>query len=156
MKRFVFLLLIIIPIIIINCKNNSGMEDKDIKSKISRGEKVDFIRKKCNLSFEKFFRRFKRDSLFQKQRIYNFGELIVIDNYEGTVEKKKLGNTFLDLESEEQVNIRKTDGYKINIKKYKDSVVYTKLGIDNGIFVNFIFKKIDNCWYLVRIIDGSD
>lgn len=47
--------------------------------------------------------------------------------------------------------------YKTEIQKYKDSTTYHLIGIDNGIYTFYVFKKNDtNKWLLKSIHDYSN
>ncbi len=155
-KPVSILLIFFIFINIINCSNDDSFKSKIINKKILNENKSNLDTLICHLSFEEFFNKFKEDSLFQKQRIYKYAELLIIDNYEEKVFKKKLKKNFLNFNEDKNSNPIKFDVFKTNIIKQKDSVVYTKQGIDNGIYISFIFKKINGCWFLTKIIDESD
>jgi len=48
------------------------------------------------------------------------------------------------------------NGYKWEIIYKKDTVLYVQRGIDNGIYITYMFVKKNKDWFLVKIIDESD
>lgn len=116
----------------------------------------------CGLSFDVFFEEFARDSVFQKSRVkfpleyfshyYDFNlrkdtikaEPISFENY-----------YYYDFTKDREAIDQDFDKYTVHMEKSDVEVLYKFVGYDNGIMVNYRFKKKDNCWLLVEIIDKS-
>ncbi len=102
-------------------------------------------------SFHKFLKKFNADSVFQLSRVHF-----------------PLKVTWIGFEQDSLFHIEKSDFELMNFKKKKSSqrqqrsIVKNKdlaiieiRGIDNGIHIDYIFERINNCWVFVEIIDGS-
>ena len=109
-------------------------------------------------SFETFFDAFNKDSLFQISRI-DFPVKIDLGDLEEDAstftEIDKGSWTHLDLHYEDSCATREIDKYTQEIIKTRDTVRIEIRGIDNGIFINFIFIKKQNQWKLAAWEDFS-
>ena len=111
--------------------------------------------------FYLFFNKFKSDSTFQMKsilfpiKIYTVGE---DDNKAYVIDKiGKKSYQFLNFSKDSTAYLLEENAYKVAIDFAADSVVYKIVGIDNGIFINYVFKKNNNkTWNLVSIYDFSN
>ncbi|MBG6130873.1 hypothetical protein IWQ47_002343 [Aquimarina sp. EL_43] len=172
MKNKIVLLIIALAVFT-GCVNNKKEENKtsdlqeetivekkviqNIPNRIS--EKNDSP-KDCGLNFESFFTRFSTDSAFQKNRIQFPLKMSTMDAYDSenpSIENLSLKDySFIDFSNDKDAINRDTDKYKVEIVENKETTIYKKLGIDNGIYVEFKFEKQENCWLLISIEDQSN
>ena len=133
-----------------SCKNNSqakieiSKSSKDTTSLIAEVQAIE--------NFQSFLMNFQKDSVFQCERIifplknslYNT-ETNSFD--ENTIKQNDW--TFMDF-----VNL--PVNYLKNIEKINDDEYQYNIQIeDTGVSVNYIFKLINDKWYLVEIKDES-
>jgi len=148
MKYFIILSILIC----FSCKekNNNPIEKKTltIESEV-KDEK-----------FNEFFNKFSNDSLFQKERIINKPKLYYYkDEY---AEKpifeilEKQDFNFLDFTKDLEAHKLRYNAFKTEISIKRDSIVYSKHGIDNGINESYVFKIIDKEWVLISIQNYSN
>jgi len=115
----------------------------------------------CNLDFSDFFNLFSSDTLFQKSRVkIPFKSSYIEDLETGTKNVQIVESIdkypFKDFTKDNEAHNRKYDKYKTEIKQIDNNTVhYYHIGIDNGIYINHIFKKENNCWLFVEILDKS-
>jgi len=170
-------IIILSLIFLISCKNNkAGNTDEivdvkdsvfDMKSTIKKSLKTDVLLsiktpKNCNeISFEVFFERFGKDSLFQKQRVKYPLKESYIESLDPTIIKT---DTIYNISEYKYIDfIKDKDGMKREYEKYSieiekidnENIYYKNLGYDNGIHIIFKFKLIAGCWFLVEILDES-
>jgi|GEM_PF-2459113 len=115
--------------------------------------------KDCNQTFEAFFERFAKDSIFQKNRVKYPLEWFYykdVTDKTPTLEIVEYGSfNFVDFAKDKEAFNNEYDKYEVEIEKKKNHNLYKLLGIDNGIHVTYKFKLIDGCWYLAEILDES-
>ena len=166
---------IIIAIILSACnetKDKTSIEKKDSQNSniVEQNKKIETdnkelelvqLSKNCDESFDDFFERFSRDSVFQKSRVKYPIEESYIENLESTEIKVDIINnpeeyTFIDFTEDENAFNKELDKYRVIIEKLdKENVYYKNDGIDNGINIIYKFKLIEGCWYMVEIEDKS-
>ena len=134
------ILLIFILIIFSNC------QDQKIENNFKSQENQELT---VEEDFNTFFEKFKKDSVFQKQRVVFPLKVRVfnIDNLkteENSLEEKNY--EFLKID-ENEVSIEK--------KIYKDSVKIILKGKDNGIYIETQFLKDKGIWKLESYNDQS-
>lgn len=108
-------------------------------------------------SFDQFFVSFSKDSLFQKKRItfpLMYCSFDIEDNMD-TVYVESEDWDFIDFSLDNEAKNREIDAYDVVIKKGKKDVVYRRVGIDNGININYYFSLNETNWYLVKIVNKS-
>ncbi|MFA7445195.1 MAG: hypothetical protein WCY89_04560 [Flavobacteriaceae bacterium] len=135
--------------------NNSEQENLISIETIS---KLKFNDKECIEDFDSFFEVFSIDSIFQKKWIlfplktsYYGGEYyedLKIEYIDSTSYK------FRDF-SKDKYAMNQNDKYSVHIEKQGSIVNYRLLGYDNDISINYVFKQINNCWFLVFIEDSG-
>lgn len=161
-------------ILFINCKDNK----KDIplkridsidnvestKEKLSKDDSLALdISENCNKTFEEFFENFAKDSLFQKNRVkypiklingyYDFDKRKDTTSIELILNKNKFN--YIDFTKDKNAMDKEYDKYSVSIENLDSITNYKLNGYDNGIRVNFKFKLINGCWFLVEILDES-
>lgn len=114
----------------------------------------------CGHSFDAFFERFTKDSVFQKSRVkYPLKWYYLEDNESskmivGFINKPSEYN-YIDFSVDKDAMNNEYDKYSISIEDLGSTVNYILNGYDNGINIKYIFKKINYCWLLVEIEDKS-
>ncbi|UOY08524.1 DUF4348 domain-containing protein [Muricauda sp. SCSIO 64092] len=115
--------------------------------------------KDCDQTFDAFFERFAKDSIFQKNRVkYPMKWFYYEDvtDEKPTLELVENGSfDYVDFTKDKEAFNNEYDKYEIEIEKEENNNLYKLLGIDNGIHVTYKFSLIDGCWYLVEILDES-
>lgn len=109
-------------------------------------------------SFDEFFEKFKSDSTFQIDRVTFPFQSTYLDLYDNKQVDKKIEITdwqHLDFEYKDEYAKRDVDAYTQEAKTSSDSVKIEIRGIDNGIYVDFVFKIKDGKWFLVSRDDYS-
>ena len=115
--------------------------------------------KPCDADFDTFFKKFRSDSIFQREHI-KFPLKNTYLNSDGNYEVVRkditiLTHKFLDFATDKEAAAMVNGAFTISIEKQKDSVFYQTRGKDNGIYADIKFAFIDGCWYLVAIEDSS-
>jgi len=147
---------ILICIFLNACNNNSTNTNSQNGTKkqtvtLPTKEKVDN-------NFSDFIEKFSSDSSFQKSRT-KFP--LKINWYD--IENDKDSIIYKDVSHFEMMDFRKKkssgqyDQWKQEIVVDKDntSAIIEIRGIENGIMVDYLFKKINEVWMIIEIRDGS-
>jgi len=111
-------------------------------------------------NFDVFFKRFSKDSVFQKKRT-KFP--LKIAYYEDVTESEDLTARYVKEKETEPIDFtedalamnKETDKFTFKIEKTADGMVYKRIGYDNGIYISYIFSLSGNFWFLSEIIDES-
>ncbi|UTA66525.1 DUF4348 domain-containing protein [Emticicia sp. 21SJ11W-3] len=102
-------------------------------------------------SFDDFFHRFSRDSVYQNSRI-KFPLLVIIDDIDEKEQKlitqKDWG--FFDIAKLSKPKYIQTVE-KINSQEYHLTIQME----DTGVYVVYVFKREKNSWMLTQMIDSS-
>lgn len=111
--------------------------------------------KNCDQTFEDFFERFSRDSIYQKSRVkYPLKWYYLEDNESNKLRfdviNKKDDYDYVDFTLDNQ-----SDKYEVVHEKKEKEMNYILKGNDSGLFMTYKFKLIDGCWYMVEIEDKS-
>lgn len=158
-KPIIFLLLI--SFLFVNCKNEISKTDhaKVEESKIESAKTEKSSSKITDENFEAFLKDFSRDSLFQISRVKFPLKVKEIDlesmeeineNKSGFKERTILKSEYtkLDFTYPNDALTRELDRYsQKNILKNNLMTVEIR-GIDNGIYSDFYFEKINGKWFL--------
>jgi hypothetical protein len=115
-------------------------------------------KEKVDNNFSDFIEKFSSDSSFQKSRT-KFP--LKINWYD--IENDKDSIIYKDVSHFEMMDFRKKkssgqyDQWKQEIVVDKDntSAIIEIRGIENGIMVDYLFKKINEVWMIIEIRDGS-
>lgn len=155
MKR-AFLLFALISLFL-NCKEEKKNE---IKPKKKGTEKNIQVEEECLQDFEQFFQQFAKDSIFQKEHVkfpfkYYFHEDIMSDNFSTEIIKSNSFYKYIDFTKDQKAMEYEYDRFTVEKIETKDTVIYKRIGYDNGINIQYKFNLIDGCWYLISITDTS-
>jgi len=107
--------------------------------------------------FDDFFTKFTSDSVFQIKRI-KFPLVTMISDNE---DRMRINETPIDrwshlnLDYKSEYQTRQIDAYTQEMRMFKDSVIIELRGIDNGIYIDYIFQKCGEQWYLILKRDFS-
>lgn len=112
-----------------------------------------------NTEFDQFLISFSNDIEFQKEHI-SFPLPCMYSEFEDTISSVN----FIQKDEWEHEDFVKnpisenstTDQYTFIQKQKKDTVLYQKQGIDNGIFVTYFFVRIGDDFQLKKIVDDSN
>ncbi len=110
--------------------------------------------------FDAFLQNFSKKPTFQRQRVLFPLDATLLDPSEysmQTVSEEIKYNEWLllDFSYDSTYAIRQMDRYEQLIRVYEDSTIIEHRGIDNGIYANYYFLKIDGKWYLKSFTDTS-
>lgn len=139
---------------LIGCNNQST-------SKVSHGQdSVTNLAKRENHAvddnFETFLHLFSEDSLFQINRIIFpvRGKVLELNEESEYVEiiTQKDEHSHMDFRKRRKEN---PDGYTISTKLTDNKATVEVRGIDNGIFMDYYFEKINGKWMFVSYKDSS-
>ena len=145
---------------IMGCKNESQKTriEKPIESKKKLTEIQ--IPKNIDENFKTFLDNFSKDSVFQISRVIFPLKVTELD-YNNELESivriiQKKEYTKLDFEYPKDALTREFDRYTQNIKTKGDKAVVEIRGVDNGIYSDFYFEKINGKWHLKSWNDSSN
>jgi hypothetical protein len=112
-----------------------------------------------NEAFNKFFEKFRNDSLFQIDRVAFPVATWIWETGEEKPEQKTINKEdwrFLDFHYDQSFANREVDAYTQEVKVYGDTVKLEIRGVDNGIYTDFEFTRQKGKWYLVTEKDYSN
>tara|TARA_B110001450_G_C17443418_1_gene408880 strand:- start:256 stop:708 length:453 start_codon:yes stop_codon:yes gene_type:complete len=143
-KVFIKSILFILLISFFSCINNSSVKKNEVTS-IEENKENFFI----------FFQDFCMNEEFQLQRIqFPLAEIYLSEDLNDKIE------SFIKKENWEYIELKKFDDntfeYYFNsftdreIKETNEKI-YSILGIENGVNINYFFKIVNGKWYLVKI-----
>ncbi|AWX45128.1 hypothetical protein HME9304_02138 [Flagellimonas maritima] len=116
------------------------------------------IPKDCNQTFETFFERFAKDSVFQKNRVKYPMKWFYYENSYDELKIDVMENGkfyYIDFTEDKDAMNKESGKYTVSIDKKSNHVDYLLKGYDNGLMLTYKFNLIDGCWYLVEILDES-
>lgn len=149
-------LLFLISFLFFNCKNEI-VKPEVLQQESKNTEKQ--IPKVNEENFETFLAKFNRDSVFQISRVkfplkvkeIDLESMAELDeNKSGFKERTILKSDYtkLDFTYPKDALTRELDRYTQKIKIKKNITVVEIRGVDNGIYSDFYFEKIDGKWFL--------
>ena len=152
MKIKLLLLLIFVFSITISCNQFEKKKDKQTETVNSNFTAEE--------DFNTFLQNFSKKPTFQRQRVLFPLDATLLDPSEysmQTVSEEIKYNEWLllDFSYDSTYAIRQMDRYEQLIRVYEDSTIIEHRGIDNGIYANYYFLKIDGKWYLKSFTDTS-
>lgn len=109
-------------------------------------------------SFEKFYQQFSSDSAFQINNIDFPVEYLTYDPSGDSIITEYLDRSewqFVDLTYDSSSLTRRYDKYRQEISVWTDSAVVGFKGVDNGIFVEYNYKRYNQTWSLISWSDFS-
>ena len=113
--------------------------------------------KNVNEMFDDFFTRFASDSLFQKEQI-KFPLLYISTDIEDNVEEIIIEEnewTFIDFTQDGISDDSGIDEFDVIIVRENRGFIYTRRGIDNGIYIEYHFSDLEETWQLTKINNQS-
>jgi hypothetical protein len=159
MKKVIkYLSLTLLMLVIINCKKNDELIEKTDTSKAKKEISIKETRKDIDANFSKFLEVFSKDSLFQISRVkYPLIQKEWIDPEKGTVEKLIAKNNYeiLDFTYPKDALTREFGRYTQKIKTNKNKTVVEIRGVDNGIYSDYFFEKLNGKWMLISCNEQS-
>ena len=128
------------------------------KQTVENAEKVSIPQQKENLNrqeedFETFFEHFKKDSVFQKQRVkFPLANEIIYNTVSGDPEHTTIKEDEWTFEDFSHL----PDNYLTEITNTKkDEYIFNIQIEDTGFSVNYIFSQKNGKWFLVKILDDG-
>lgn len=163
-RKFIFLSLSTITILFISCSGN-GQQNKRIDEGDTISNAVEqtdttVVQLTKEEEFKRFIERFSSDSQFQLRRIKFPISVIVPDTGdEGMAPKEESIGKYdweqLDLSYDSTYLTRPYDQYYQVVRFRNDTAIVEIRGINNGIYADYYFSKIDDEWYLVTLYEAS-
>ena len=149
-------LLFLISFLFFNCKNENAKLEI-LKQESQKAEKQ--IPTITDENFETFLAKFNRDSVFQISRVkfplkvkeIDLESMVELDENKSEFKERtilKSDYTKLDFTYPKDALTRELDRYTQKIKIKKNITVVEIRGVDNGIYSDFYFEKIDGKWFL--------
>ena len=163
-RKFFFLLLPTITILFISCngkgQQNNRIEEGDTISNAVEQTDTTVVQLTQEEDFRRFIERFSNDSQFQLRRIKFPISVIVPDTGdEGMAPKEESIGKYdweqLDLSYDSTYLTRPYDQYYQVVRFKNDTAVVEIRGINNGIYADYYFSKIEDEWYLVTLYEAS-
>lgn len=138
MKKIVFIVVIMFAL---SCQKSTKNDDTKLIN--------------CPQDFETFFHQFSNDSIFQKNYI-KFPLTVSYYNNTDLIKRKiKSTDDFISfLNNKKAINI-KINKFTTETFIAKKEYYYKRIGYVNGTYITYQFKKINDCWYLITIIDET-
>lgn len=163
-RKFFFLLLSTITILFISCsgkgEQNNRIEEGDTLSNAVEQADTTVVQLTQEEDFKRFIERFSSDPHFQLRRIKFPISVIVPDTGdEGMAPKEESIGKYdweqLDLSYDSTYLTRPYDQYYQVVRFKNDTAVVEIRGINNGIYADYYFSKIEDEWYLVTLYEAS-
>ena len=152
---------IILFLILTSCinTNDKNLNGKPENKSVEKTEKSVKNNENLKTQFKLFLNHFNNDSIFQISRII-FPLKIFESDYENEYELKervieKEEFRKINLSYEKSFETRKYDKYKQTIRLEGNKAIIEIRGIDNGIYSDYIFEKIDGKWKLKTWTNSS-
>lgn len=161
MNQKTFVLLFLISFLFFNCKNEVTKQ-KITKQQITEQEDKNTekqIPKVTNENFEAFLHKFSQDSIFQISRVkfplkvkeIDLESMAELDENRSEFKDRtilKSDYTKLDFTYPKDALTRELDRYTQKTTIKNNRAVVEIRGVDNGIYSDFYFEKIDGKWFL--------
>ncbi|WP_316633915.1 DUF4348 domain-containing protein [uncultured Flavobacterium sp.] len=141
--------------LLFSCKENSVKKDLQLK------KENQITSKKVSEDFDSFFKKFAKDSIYQKERIVFPLKCKTPDENDLLGEKiqtkliKSSNFEYMDFTVDSLAMKKETDKYTIEKREKNGYMIYSRLGYDNGIYELYKFRQVEGNWYLVEIEDLS-
>lgn len=151
MNKFNYLLLMLVFSAFLSCQPEVKQNQKPTSVPTEHSDTI------LQENFESFIQEFSSDSNFQKSRIQFPLKITLIDENNKSTEFFKKSNEFEMMDFRMKKSKGKTNQWEQNIvinEDHKSAQIQIR-GIDNGIHVDYLFKKINGNWFLFEITDQS-
>ncbi len=152
MKFNIILILLCSVFITTSCSQPKSEKDNDKNSTTENSTNEE--------DFNSFLENFNNKPTFQRKRVLFPLEATLVDPSEYDMKTineviKYQDWLLLNFAYDSTFATRQMDGYEQNIRLYNDSSIIEHRGIDNGIFANYYFTKINGKWFLKSFTDVS-
>jgi len=137
-----------------NSVDSVNLESNKVESEIKNYTKKQ-SGKDCNETFDSFFERFSKDSIFQKSRIKYPLKWYYLEDNESNKLSFDVINEIDDYDYIDFTSDNKSDKYDVVHEKKEKERSYILKGNDSGLFMTYKFRIIDGCWYMIEILDES-
>lgn len=97
-------------------------------------------------NFTHFFEKFKRDSLFQVERVKFPWTIPSNKGQESIITKSEWEHA--NFQYKEEFATRPIDAYKQEIVTYGDTTRIFQYGVSNGMSIEFVFARVQGKWFL--------
>ena len=148
MKTVVYAFLVLLCLVC-GCTNDkkSACDGKQIQSLENRNNTKD--------DFVDFIEKFSSDSCFQKEHIsfpFKFSNI-----YMGDDDKEKTTVSYINENEWLYNNICDTviGSSEVTVKVNKKKYIVEVRGKECGIIIDFLFKKVDDTWFMYEAVDSS-
>lgn len=124
---------------------------------VDNNERVEFTKDKTKEDFDSFIYKFIADSIFQIERIkfpLKSSVQTNIDELDTTSVKKSEWKT-VRLFGKDEYKPQIYDNFKRELRD-TDERLFCWEGIENGIYVEYKFSRINGLWFLIEYNDFSD
>ena len=150
MTKYIFILTILF---FVSC----GTKSTDSLTTDQGADSLTISKNNDQEDFNEFFKKFTTDSLFQVERTkFPFRVIWTTEDGETTHETEKENWTHSTFYYEDSYATRQVDAYTQEIKLYEDSVKLEQRGVDNGIYVDYLFIRDKGKWILFTGKDYSN
>lgn len=108
--------------------------------------------------FNEFLKTFRKDTSYQLRRVI-FPFVVKSRDFDDNLTSEEIFHEewiHLGFDYKEEYSTRPIDAYTQQIKIYPDSAKIEYRGIDNGIYFDYLFFRIDGKWYLESEEDYSN
>ena len=134
-----------------------GTKSTDSPTTNQRADSLTISTNNNQEDFNEFFKKFTTDSLFQVERTkFPFRVIWLTDDGETTHETEKENWTHSTFYYEESYASRQVEAYTQEMKIYADSAKLEQRGVDNGIYVDYLFIRDKGKWILFTGRDYSN
>jgi hypothetical protein len=148
--KYIFILMILF---FVSCKPKST----DTGSSNQLADSLTISKDNEQEDFNEFYKKFTADSTFQMERTkFPFRVLWISDDGETTHETQREDWTHSTFYYDDSYATRPVDAYKQEVKLYADSAKVEQRGVDNGIYVDYLFKRDKGKWILFTGRDYSN
>ncbi|OWP82719.1 hypothetical protein BWK59_14365 [Flavobacterium davisii] len=150
--------ILLLTILFISCKKETATIEAPKEVKEIQSAPINTNTKTIDNDFKSFLEVFSKDSVFQVSRV-TFPLVLEewIDPETGTVKKlidKKAYET-IDFRYPKDALTREYDRYTQTVKFKDNKAVVEIRGVDNGIYADYIFEKINGKWLLISCNNQS-
>ena len=151
MNKFNYLLLMLVFSAFLSCQPEVKQNQKPTSVPTEQSDTI------LQENFENFIQEFSIDSNFQKSRIQFPLKITLIDENNKSTEFFKKSNEFEMMDFRNKKSKGSIDQWeqKIEVNEGLKTAQIQIRGIDNGIHVDYLFKKINGNWFLFEITDQS-
>ncbi|WP_444666809.1 DUF4348 domain-containing protein [Flavobacterium columnare] len=149
---------VLLTILSISCKKETTTIEAPKEVKKIQPTPINANTKSIDDDFKSFLEVFSKDSVFQLSRV-TFPLVLEewIDPETGTEKKLIDKKTYeiLDFRYPKDALTREYDRYTQTVKFKDNKAVVEIRGVDNGIYVDYIFEKINGKWLLISCNNQS-